>query len=47
MNDKTYEVQSLISYLHALAIIEKNGHVKVFAEINRTISKLERLLNDK
>lgn len=39
-------IQSLIAYLQALTEVQKSGDVKVFAEIKRTIQKLEKLLND-
>lgn len=38
-------VQSLISYLQALSEVSRNSEVKVFAEIQRTIGKIEKLIN--
>lgn len=38
-------VQSLIAYLQALSEVSKNSEVKVFSEIQRTISKIEKLIN--
>jgi hypothetical protein len=40
------EVNVLISYLQALADVQRNSDVKVHAEIRRTIAKLEKLLNN-
>lgn len=43
MSDKEY-IHSLIAYLQVLAEVQKSGDFKVFAEIKRTIEKLEILL---
>ncbi|WP_180230005.1 hypothetical protein [Bacillus sp. AFS073361] len=40
------EVSALISYLQALVEVQKGGEIRVFAEMRRTIAKLERLLNE-
>jgi ribosomal protein L29 len=44
MNDKT-EVQELISYLQTLVEVSKSTEIRVFAEMKRTIARLETLLN--
>jgi hypothetical protein len=43
---KTEQIQVLIEYLHALAEVQKGGEIRVFAEMKRTIEKLEKLLNN-
>jgi hypothetical protein len=44
--NKSEEIQALIAYLQALVEVQKGGEIRVFAEMRRTISKLEKLLND-
>jgi hypothetical protein len=43
---KTEEIQALIAYLHALAEVQKSSGIRCFAEMKRTIEKLEQLLNN-
>lgn len=40
------EIKALISYLQTLVEVQKGGEIRVFAEMKRTIEKLEKLLNE-
>ncbi|WP_176525829.1 hypothetical protein [Bacillus sp. AFS001701] len=45
MNDHE-KLTALINYLSVLCEVSRSSEIKVFAEMQRTISKIEKLINE-